>query len=196
MRLSAVKLDHSGKTILGHPQLTECMGICILDTGRSFFFRSFWSRHRFLRRGSLIAVLNMEGNMPERKHPLTTCVTASTTSSIHSKSRDAGIGSSSQFFGDDFKIIFLTSSSDTGRKDEREQATDCSSLTPKHTNWAWLSRLWRTVCTLLKKKSAKCWGSWTGEYTVSGAEGFLREAIVKNWSGNFSLNSTRVCALQ
>ena len=88
---------------------------------------------RLLRRGFTIAVLNMEGNMPERKDSLTTCVTAGTTLSIHSKSREMGIGSSSQLFGDDFKIIFLTSSSDTGRKDEREQATDCSSLSPKHT---------------------------------------------------------------
>ena len=62
--------------------------------------------------------------MPERKDSLATCVIAGTTSSIHSKSREVGIGSSSQLFGDDFKIIFLTSSSDTGRKDEREQATD------------------------------------------------------------------------
>ena len=74
--------------------------------------------------------------MPERKNSLTTCVIAGTTSSVHSKkkNREVGIGSSSQLFGYDFKIIFLTSSSDTGRKDEREQATDCSSLSPKHTN--------------------------------------------------------------
>ena len=74
----------------------------------------------------------MEGNVPERKDSLTACVIAGTTSSIHSKSREVGIGSRSLLFGDDFKIIILTSSSDTGRKDERGQATDCSSLSPKH----------------------------------------------------------------
>ena len=121
----------------------------------------------------------MEGNVSERKDSMTTCVIAGTTSSVHSKSRQMGMGSSSQLFSDDFKIIFLTSSSDTGRKDEREQATDCcSSLSPKHTNWAWLSRLWWLVFTLLKKMSAKCWGSWTEGYTVGRAEDFSCEA---NW---------------
>ena len=87
-----------------------------------------------MRRGFTIALLNMEGNVPERKDSLTTWVIAGTTLSIHSKSREMGIGSSSQLFGDDFKIIFLTSSSDTGQKDEREQATYCFSLSLKHTN--------------------------------------------------------------
>ena len=41
----------------------------------------------FLRRGFTIAVLKMEGDVPERKDSLTTCVIAGTTSSIQSKNR-------------------------------------------------------------------------------------------------------------
>ena len=60
----------------------------------TIIFEVILIKGRLLRRGFTIAVLNMEGNMPERKDSLTICVTAGTTSSIRSKSREVGIGSS------------------------------------------------------------------------------------------------------
>ena len=57
----------------------------------------------------ITAVLNTEGKVHEKKESLTAPVTTGTISSIHSKRRVVGIGSSSKLSGGDFKITFLTS---------------------------------------------------------------------------------------